>query len=294
MNFSPAIESFEQLFQCDFVEPEIQALPSTSLLSADILRLDLIHPLLSGNKSYKLLNNILVARKQGAKRLLSFGGPYSNHLHALAAAGNFLGIPTIGMVRGYEHLPLTHTLTDCRQMGMDLHFLDRKTYPLRYEASYQKELAEHFKAYVVPEGGNNQLGIEGAGLIADYAADYDEIWLAVGSGCTYQGLAQKLNVKQHLVGVMSLKGATELEKLLRSADSQCSKTIESDFHCGGFGKQSVELQTLMAEMVKKGLPLDPVYTSKMVLAFLANEAAGKLDQNRRYLLIHSGGLQGAR
>ncbi len=311
-----------------FDRPEIQALPlfvqkrvintseavcnsecsNISLPSAvDILRLDQIHPLVSGNKWYKLKYNLEAASKLGHKRLLSCGGPHSNHLHALASAGNVLGFTTTAFVRGYSHLPLTETLLECERMGMTLIFVDKKTYLNRYDSSWCQQQAKDLNSYWIPEGGNNGLGIKGCAEIAEQCSGYDEVWMSIGSGCTFTGIARafaddqnkniQLNNKHlkpiHLKGIMAIKGGEVLAaSLLSELGDEC--TIDCDSHLGGFGRCPEELIQLIRRYDAESLPLDPVYTGKLVMAFEQYLHAGKLDLNKRYLLIHSGGLQGRR
>jgi 1-aminocyclopropane-1-carboxylate deaminase len=265
----------------------------------DILRLDQIHPLVSGNKWYKLKYNLEAAEKRGQSRLLSCGGPHSNHLHALACAGKVLGFSTIALVRGYSHLPLTETLLDCQRMGMELLFVDKKTYLKRYDPLWCQQQAECHESYWIPEGGNNELGIKGCAEIAEQCLGYDEVWMSIGSGCTFTGIAQALAVIQtraaplRLKGVMAIKGGEALAaSLLSKLNEECS--IDCDSHLGGFGRCPDGLVDLIKQYDAQNLPLDPVYTAKLVMAFEQYWQAGKLDATKRYLLIHSGGLQGRR
>lgn len=306
-----------------FDQPVIQALPfllktpksSCNIVApivVDILRLDQIHPLLSGNKWYKLKYNLEAAEQGGQRRLLSCGGPHSNHLHALACAGKVLGFSTIALVRGYSHLPLTETLADCQRMGMELIFVDKKTYSKRYDPPWCQQQAEHYKSYWIPEGGNNELGIKGCADIAKQCLGYDEVWISIGSGCTFTGIAQALAgiqakaaplrseylkanypIQLQLKGVMAIKGGEALaSSLLSNLNENCS--IDCDSHLGGFGRCPDKLVDLIKQYDAQNLPLDPVYTAKLVMAFEQYWQAGKLDANKRYLLIHSGGLQGRR
>jgi 1-aminocyclopropane-1-carboxylate deaminase len=274
---------------CNIVAPRV----------VDILRLDQIHPLISGNKWYKLKYNLEAAEKSGQRRLLSCGGPHSNHLHALACSGKALGFSTIAFVRGYSHLPLTETLLDCQRMGMELLFVDKKTYLKRYDPLWCQQQAECHESYWIPEGGNNELGIKGCAEIAKQCLGYDEVWMSIGSGCTFTGIAQALACIQsraaslRLKGVMAIKGGEALAaSLLSKLNEECS--IDCDSHLGGFGHCPDELVDLIKQYDAQNIPLDPVYTAKLVLAFEQSWQAGKLDATKRYLLIHSGGLQGRR
>jgi 1-aminocyclopropane-1-carboxylate deaminase len=264
-----------------------------NLAAVDVLRLDQIHPLISGNKWYKLKYNLELADELGYRKLLSCGGPHSNHLHALACAGKGLGFQTTAFVRGYSHLPLTETLLDCRRMGMELIFIDKKTYLQRYDPQWCQQQAEDYQSYWIPEGGNNELGRKGCAEIAEQCIGYDEVWMSIGSGCTFTGIAQALASSIGLKGVMAIKGGEPLAaSLLADLDSRFS--IDCDSHLGGFGRCPEDLVNLIKRYDAFNLPLDPVYTAKLVMAFELYWRVGKLDGNKRYLLIHSGGLQGRR
>ena len=132
--------------------------PLPGCQQARVLRLDLLDPVISGNKAYKLLGHIERAQALNVSRIVSFGGPFSTHLHALAAAGKTLGLESVGIVRGYENLPLTATLRDCQAFGMKLVFADKKQYARRYQAEYRQQLADEFQVYVVEEVGLAQKG----------------------------------------------------------------------------------------------------------------------------------------
>lgn len=281
-------------------KPVIQALPLSKSLcevaqsvSVDVLRLDQIHPLVSGNKWYKLKHNLDGATKQGHQRLLSCGGPHSNHLHALASAGKAFGFVTTAFVRGYENLPLTDTLLDCQSMGMTLIFIDKKTYLKRYDPLWCQEQAELYDSYWIPEGGNNDLGRMGCIEIAEQCLGYDEVWTSIGSGCTFTGIAQALPDDVVLKGVMAIKGGEALASSLL-VNTNSKNSIDCDSHLGGFGRCPEKLIDLINYYDTHNLPLDPVYTGKLVMAFEQSLQAGKIDNNKRYLLIHSGGLQGRR
>jgi 1-aminocyclopropane-1-carboxylate deaminase len=283
-----------------FDECIIQSLPKLvndsdfiNLAAVDVLRLDQIHPLVSGNKWYKLKYNLEVADELGYQKLLSCGGPHSNHLHALACAGKGLGFETTAFVRGYSHLPLTETLLDCQRMGMELIFLDKKTYLQRYDPQWCQQQADAYQSYWIPEGGNNELGRKGCVEIAEQCVGYDEVWMSIGSGCTFTGIAQALAPSIGLKGVMAIKGGEPLAaSLLAGLDSRFS--IDCDSHLGGFGRCPEDLVNLIKRYDAFNLPLDPVYTAKLMMAFESYWRVGKLDGNKRYLLIHSGGLQGRR
>ena len=286
------------------VEP-IPVLPSLShlksLAAADVLHLDKIHPIISGNKWYKLKYNLIEAEKQGYNSLLSCGGPHSNHLHALACAGQSLGFKTLAFVRGYEELPLTATLKDCQRMGMVLIFVDKQTYKQRYDKRWCQQQAEKYSSYWIAEGGDNSFGHQGCAELAQFCQGYDEVWLSIGSGCTFLGLAEGIESLAKTLsgqlpsiqGVLAIKGGEALKLNLLSQVSDQHR-INTAGHLGGFGKCPPSLIELIKSYDQQGLMLDPVYTGKLVMAFEQSWQAGLLDESKRYLIIHSGGLQGRR
>ena len=236
-------------------------------------RLDLVHPLISGNKWYKLKYNLLAAREQGYETLLSFGGAYSNHIHALAAAGHEYGFKTIGVIRGEAHVPLNPTLQFAVDHGMRLFYLNRADY--RRKAS--NEIIEKLKAefgdfYLVPEGGSNALAVKGcAETIADIDEAFDVIVCACGTGGTLAGLIAGLAGRRQALGVAVLKGAgflnDEVTSLLQSAVGQvyANWQINLDYHFGGYAKVKPELLNFIREFeMQHGIPLEPIYTGKMM------------------------------
>ena len=289
--------------------PSIEAMPILPRLAhlrplkaVDILHLEKIHPIVSGNKWYKLKYNLIEAKKQGFDSLLSCGGPHSNHLHALACAGQVFGLKTKAFVRGYEHLPLTPTLLDCQRMGMVLMFVDKQTYKQRYDDQWCQQQADAHSSYWIAEGGDNALGHQGCAELAEYCQGYDEVWLSIGSGCTFLGLAAGIraslpqvseSIEPLMQGILAIKGGAQLaENLLLEAGMP--HKIDTESHLGGFGKCPAALLTLIKEYDQAGLALDPVYTAKLIMAFEHHWQTDLLDDEKRYLIIHSGGLQGRR
>ena len=172
----------------------------------DMLRLDLLHPIVSGNKWYKLRLNVDAAKEQGRTTILTFGGGYSNHLVATAYATRMFGLKSVAIVRG-RHDELTPTLEDCKRYGMELIFVTREDYKNKNEPDWLRELVEHFDdLYIVPEGGDNERGRAGAGLISWYIKNtYTHVVTAVGSGTTLAGLRAKLPEQQFMLGNISTR-----------------------------------------------------------------------------------------
>ena len=286
------------------VEP-LPILPSLEHLqrprALDVLHLEKIHPTISGNKWYKLKYNVIEAQKQGFNTLLSCGGPHSNHLHALACAGQALGFKTRAFVRGYEELPLTPTLEDCQRMGMSLIFVDKQTYKQRYDPKWCLQQSEKYHSYWIPEGGDNTLGHQGGAELAQHCQGYDEVWLSIGSGCTFLGLAEGIETLATtfsgqlpiIQGVLAIKGGEALAADLLSQVGEQHR-INTEGHLGGFGKCPAALLALIQAYDQQGLAWDPVYTAKLIMALEQTWQTGLLDASKRYLIIHSGGLQGRR
>lgn len=265
-----------------------------------ILREDLIHPIVSGNKWRKLKYNLLAARESGESTLLSFGGAYSNHIHALAAAAKETGLKSIGIIRGEEHLPLNPTLTDAKAMGMELHYMDRTSYRLKDSLKVFESLKQQFgKFYLIPEGGTNKLAIKGAaGIVENIENDYDYFCLACGTGGTTTGVISGLNGKGEVLGFSVLKGVFHhqeiknwLEKIGQGKLNNWQ--INSDYHFGGYANFDNRLIMFINNFKKNhNIQLDPIYTGKMMYGVLDLIGRGKFRNNARILAIHTGGLQG--
>ncbi|BAZ40771.1 1-aminocyclopropane-1-carboxylate deaminase [Calothrix sp. NIES-4101] len=276
-----------------------------------VLRLDLIHPFVNGNKWFKLKYNLEAAKAQNLTKLLTFGGAYSNHIYATAATGNLFGLQTIGVIRGEQTLPLNPTLDFAVSQGMQLVYLDRQTYRTKQTAELQASLKNRFgDFFMIPEGGCNLNGVRGCTEIISNSAslikdDFDMICLACGTGTTLAGVALSLRPKQLLIGFPVLKGGEflkpEIETLLAEylssdlpipGDKNISWELIHDYHFGGYAKVNEELVTFQKEFEKLyKIPLDYVYTAKMFYGVM-DLIQQRYFNNCRILLIHTGGLQG--
>ncbi|MEP4146269.1 MAG: pyridoxal-phosphate dependent enzyme [Halioglobus sp.] len=275
-----------------------------SLDRVDLLRLDLQGGEAPGNKAFKLRANLEIAKNKGVSRIVSFGGPWSNHLHALAAVGAELGIETIAIVRGGERE--TAMLADIRRLGMKLITVSREEYRRRTDPDYQEGLEQRFSPCVlVPEGAANPAGVLGCVDIAKLINKQGRCWrrvvVPVGTGTTLAGLAAGLSCAEELVGVSALKGANDLEQRITGllAESSLSSKLPwhilHDHHCGGFARVNDRLRTFMTGFEQvHGVQLEPVYTGKMLLAIHSQIACGLWDRSDSILAIHTGGLQGRR
>ncbi len=266
-----------------------------------VKRLDLVHPLVSGNKWYKLKYNLLAAKEEGATTILSFGGAYSNHIHALAAACQMLGFASIGVIRGERHTPLNPTLTFAQRCGMRLHYLNRADYRLKHTHLIQQQLkAEYGDPYIVPEGGSNALALKGvAELIAELGDDYDRLCCACGSGGTLAGLIAGLVGRKQLEGFAALKGggflSTDVRRLLANGAyvDPGNWHINLDYHFGGFAKTTPQLLAFIQQFeMEHGIPLEPLYTGKLFYGLFERIVTGVYPRGTRIIALHSGGLQG--
>ena len=267
-----------------------------------IKREDLLHPHISGNKWRKLKYNLQAAREQGHEVLLTFGGAFSNHIAAVAAAGKEFSLRTIGIIRGEEHLPLNATLTFAKKQDMRLHYMDRSTYKEKEQPEVIQQLREQFgKFYLIPEGGSNALAVQGcAEIVNDIdTSAYDYLCTACGTGGTLAGLVAGMNRKKQLLGFPALKGGsflkTEVDKLTREYNGQLYHNYQlmTDYHFGGYAKWTPELLNFMNIFRDvTGVPLDPIYTGKMLFGIYDLVQKGFFKPGTRLLAIHTGGLQG--
>jgi 1-aminocyclopropane-1-carboxylate deaminase len=267
-----------------------------------IKRLDQIHPEIQGNKWYKLKYNIEEAKNQGLQQLLTFGGAYSNHIYATALAAKQAGLASIGIIRGEETLPLNPTLDYASNAGMKLYYLSRSDYREKNSATILNRLREAFgDFYLVPEGGTNALAIEGTEEILESEdLDYDLICTSIGTGGTMAGLLASASPTQKVLGFSSLKGDfmdTEIQLLLQKygIEPACSYQIIKTYHFGGYGKFKPELIQFILDFKKSaGIPLDPIYTGKMMFGLIDLIKKQIIPAGSRILALHTGGLQGIR
>lgn len=264
-----------------------------------IKRLDLIHPQISGNKFFKLKYNLLQAQCLGFKRILTFGGAYSNHIAATAYAAQLFGFESVGVIRGEElaDKPLNHTLATAQQHGMQLHFVSRENYKRKQEIEFLNQLQNQFPAcYIVPEGGSNALALQGTReILSEYdRKHFDIICSAVGTGGTIAGLIEASAEHQSILGFSALKGDF-LTQEVRSYTPKDNWRITDDYCFGGYAKTSAELQRFIEQFEQQhNIPLEPIYTGKMLYGVLDLLKHDYFPANSRILLIHSGGLQGRR
>lgn len=263
----------------------------------DMLRLDLFDSVISGNKWYKLIYNLQEAKERGYTTILTFGGPFSNHLVAAAAAAKKYGFQSVGIVRGMEP-QLTATLRDCLRYDMQLKGVSREEYARKTEATYLRSLSQTFhQPFIIPEGGANEAGRKGSALIARLIADdYTHICLAVGTGTTLAGIRKILPAQQQIIGFAPMKGGRYLEAEIKpflAAEKNKNFRITDEWHFGGFGKTTPALQSFMDSFLSEtGIQLDRVYTAKMMYGLQEMIVRHEFADDANILCIHTGGLQG--
>lgn len=262
-----------------------------------VKREDQLHPEISGNKFRKLKYNIQEALCLGHKKLLTFGGAYSNHIAATAAAGRIAGIETIGVIRGEElenKFLDNPTLRKAFEDGMRFKFVSRSEYRKKNERTFIDNLIQEFGTfYSVPEGGTNELAIKGCEeILKEEDSFFDVICCAVGTGGTISGLINSASDQQSILGFPALKGDFLFEDIRKFA-TRLNWELVQDYHFGGYGKcNGVLLDFLRDFELKTNIELDPVYTGKMVYGILDLIKKGFFKPNTKILAIHTGGLQG--
>ena len=270
-----------------------------------VLRLDLLDPLISGNKWFKLAHHLQSAAAVGAEGLISLGGAHSNHLHALAAAGRRFDFATVGLLRGEPQN--TPTIADLQACGMQLHWLGYGGYRARHQPGFWEPWRERYPGfYPVPEGGGGLPGAQGCAALLTLArqqlaslgwADYDAWWLAVGTGTTLAGLLLAEAGEHPVYGALALPGthgaAQQIQAILHAAGRPDSGYQLLEASRAGFAKADAELiDFMLASEAASGLPLEPVYTAKALMALRRQVEAGYFARGSRLLFVHTGGLQG--
>ncbi len=265
-----------------------------------VLRLDLVHPTISGNKWYKLKYNLEEARRLGHDTLLTVGGAYSNHLYATAAAGAVYGFRTVGLVRGEAHTPLNPTLQFAQDQGMELHYVSRDDFRQRSSTDLRERWQQQFGAhYFLPEGGTNILAAKGCAEIISAPSDFDYIACCVGTGGTLAGIAVSTAGQAQLLGFSALKGGQflggEVDQLTQRFNGQTYDhyRLVHDYHFGGYARVKPSLIDFINTFYRTtSIPLEPIYTGKMMYGLYDMIAQGHLAAGSRILVVHSGGLQG--
>jgi 1-aminocyclopropane-1-carboxylate deaminase len=277
---------------------DIQQLQNIKLTSQLWLKPEYeIHPEVSGNKFRKLKYNLEAAIREGFGGVLTFGGAFSNHIAATAAAGKLLDISTVGIIRGEEldkDIDLNPTLSYAKASGMDLEFISRAAYRNKNEVSFLKSLnIKYPNFYIIPEGGTNARAVRGCSeILTEKDRDFDVICCAVGTGGTISGLINSSLPHQKIIGFPALKGAF-LNEDIRKFAQHSNWELCPDYSFGGYAKVNQELiQFINQFKIDFGIPLDPVYTAKMMFGIDDLVKKGFFSRSTKILAIHTGGLQG--
>lgn len=267
-----------------------------------VKREDLIHKEVSGNKFRKLKYNLIEAQKKGLTTLLTFGGAYSNHILATSVAGKLMNFETIGVIRGDElgedlekTLAQNTTLRSANKYGMKLVFISRQEYRDKMNDDFLESLRQQFgDFYVIPEGGTNALAVKGCEeILTNEDAQFDYICSCVGTGGTIAGLINSAVTHQKVIGFPALKGDflnREIQELVGERDHW---ELTTQYHFGGYAKYADELNQFINEFRQQtSIPLDPIYTGKMLFGILDMIQNDRFSEGTKILAVHTGGLQG--
>jgi 1-aminocyclopropane-1-carboxylate deaminase len=279
----------------DILTQEIKT--NNKAVSLSIRREDLIHPFISGNKFRKLKYNLIQAKAENQDTLLTFGGAFSNHIAAAAFAGAAHGFKTIGIIRGDElesKILINPTLKFAQECGMRFKFVSRESYRRKTESDFISNLKNEFgDFFYVPEGGTNDYAVKGCQEILSVEdAQYDFVCSAVGTGGTISGLINSILPNQKVLGFPALKGDFLNNEIRKFAFNENWELI-TDYHFGGYHKVNQELIAFLNRFYRENqIPLDPIYTGKMVFGVMDLIEKNFFKENSKILLIHTGGLQG--
>ena len=280
-------------------KPHIQSILSFSRSQkVDLLRLDSLHPIVSGNKFYKLRFYIAAAIENGVSKVASFGGPYSNHIVALAFTAKEAGLNSIGYIRTNADEPMTPSLEEAKAYGMELVYLGRTDFQTK-KASILELSATKSDTYFIDEGGYGTIGAKGAAsiLTENDTAHYNYIVCAVGTGTMLAGCINAASPNQKIIGIPVLKneGSIESEINVLLIDKNSSYTLLHQFHQGGYAKTNPKMIDFMNRLWDtEKIPTDIVYTSKLLFGVEQLIQENYFEKDASILVIHSGGLQGNR
>ena len=275
-------------------------------IEVSVLRDDLNHPIIQGNKFWKLKYNISNAQKKGNSTILTFGGAYSNHILAVAQAGKEFGFNTIGIIRGEENLPLNFTLKTATELGMQLHYIDRTTYKIKHTQDFKDYLRNIYGAfYLIPEGGTNYYAVNGCMEIIKDSSLYDYVCCPIGSGGTISGITIANKNQSKVIGFPALKNGDFLKDEVHSQINSVTQdeeltdilmesfSLQTDYHFGGYAKINEELINFVREFNSiHGFKWDLIYNGKMAFGVFDLIKKNHFPKGSKILLVHTGGLQG--
>jgi len=267
-------------------------------ISLSVLRLDQIHPIVSGNKIFKLYYFLETASKSSHRKIITFGGAYSNHLAATARACKDTGLQCVGIVRGEAPRQLSHTLAFCRDEGMQLEFVSRSEYRTYSQGGLPSHIQEKFGDHsLVPEGGFSLQGRDGAALMGAHGhlSNYTHICCAIGTATTFAGLMMGCGKDTEMIGISVLKNQQDVEQRLSALQvpAQNKHAIFNEYHFGGYAKKNDTLIHFMNSFyADTGIPLDFVYTAKMMFGVYDMVEKKYFAPGSKVLCLHTGGLQG--
>jgi 1-aminocyclopropane-1-carboxylate deaminase len=283
-----------ELFSSLFIEKRVRLF---------VKREDLMHPYISGNKLRKLKYNLIAAKEAKLNTLLTFGGAYSNHIYATAAAGKLYGFETIGIIRGEKIEPFNATLQFASDCDMKLKFLSRGKYREKETLEFIAELNSKFgDFYLLPEGGTNNLAIKGCCEILqpEEYDHYNYICCSCGTGGTITGILSACNYKANILGFSVLKGdfmENEVLKLYNDFNDNLQQkkpnfTMLNDYHFGGYAKSNPDLEGFIDNFITEyKIPIEHVYTAKMFYGIFDLIKQDYFPENSKILAIHTGGLR---
>jgi 1-aminocyclopropane-1-carboxylate deaminase len=295
----PELISLEKSFKRSILTKIDDPLLAQYQIELWMKRDDLLHPVISGNKWRKLKYSLDNALSSGADTIVSMGGAYSNHLHALAYAGKALGLKTLGFIRGEQPETLTPALSDMQNWGMELKFVSRSDYRLlrQYKGCHDLPGIKP-RQYWLPEGGAQRLALKGlAELVNEIDIAFDIICAPCGTGATLAGIIDAVPDQVSVMGFAAIKNAGFLQHDVEALlpQTRTNWQINQDYHFGGFAKTNPELMAFIADFeYKTGIPLEPVYTGKMMYALYDLIVKHTFKPGQRIIAVHTGGLQGKR
>ena len=281
------------------IKPHIQSIASFGHdQKVDLLRLDVIHPIVSGNKFYKLRYYIELALEKGVSTVASFGGPYSNHIVALAYTAKEAGLKSIGYIRTNTDEPMTPSLKEAKAYGMEFVYLGRTDFQSKKAAILQSS-EMNTDCYLIDEGGYGTIGAKGAATIltTQDTSHYDVIICAVGTGTMLAGIIHAADAHQKIIGIPVLKNEGSIESEINALleDKNRPYTLQHQFHQGGYAKTNPTMLDFMNRLWDaEKIPTDIVYTSKLLFGVEQVINENYFDKDISILVIHSGGLQGNR